>query len=366
MNAFICASPVQIIRAIQMKTTLSNFQEDADLFIVKVFDGADIIAHNIVSLNLFHNVESIEISTLEKPLFWIVYNRYFLKAIKRNNYQKLISFNVSGKLIDAIYNLNKNDPKFEYYCVEDCPSIYRIPEYPPYSKHHPNYIFGLRHAYFHIKNWYTSCPDFIDVPKSYHTEKKLLPPIDYMDDKIVSLLNKAFGYKEVSLLANADILFMDEGHYQDGVMVDDADYKLYMKIIGRYPTAHFLMKMHPRTQNNRYLGKIQIMDKSYIPWEVYAMNRARNCAKDLIQISICCGTMFSDKLMFNYEGTKILTAPLFYDKIRNNNDNAPRVCEKNTANIEHFRELYEEKGQFIVTYTEDELFGVLDKKLNNG
>lgn len=214
-----------------------------------------------------------------------------------------------------------------------------------------------------MTNWWTSCPDFINVPECYQTEKKYLPPIDYKDDELVSLINQVFGYKENESLNNADVLFMDESHYQDGLMIDDADYKLYMRIMERYPDAKFLMKMHPRTQHNRYTGKVEIMESSYIPWEVYVMNRARQGSRELIQISITCGTMFSDKLMFGYEGTKIFTAPLFYDKIRHGKDNAPRVSPEGTAVIEKFKSTYNDPNQFVITYSEDELFNTLDKKL---
>lgn len=361
MIAFTCSSPVQIMRAIQIKTTSKYFSDDADLFVVNMFKGARDVVSNLSGLDIFNNVELIELSELNKPLFALVYNGNELKQFKSTSYEKLVAFNVGGKQIDALYNLNKKNSKFEYHCVEDGPAIYRIPEYPAYPFYHPNRILGLDHAYFHMKYWWTSCPEFIEVPECYHTEKKYLPPIDYRNDELVSLINAAFGYQEDQQLAETDVLIMDESHYQDGLMIDDADYHMYARIAERYKGIKFLMKMHPRTQHNRYEGLFPIMKNSGIPWEVYVMNRAREESKPLIQISVSCSTMLSDKLMFGYEGPKIFMAPLFYDKIRHSNDNAPRVCPENTENIEKFRKTYANPGQFIITYSEQELYGALDR-----
>ncbi len=362
MIAFVCNSPVQIVRAIHLHLRISGFTEPADIFVSDLFPGSTQLVDNLNTTGFFNSACLVNQSGIDsKKMHSIVFSNTFSS---KNKYCKIVAFNAGSKLIDALYNLNKHTPGFEYHCVEDGPSIYKIPEYPDYAFYHPYRLLGLQHAYFHITNWWTSCPDFIDVPESYHTNKKYLPPIDYKDDELVNLINVVFGYKENKKLSEADVLIMDESHYQDNLMIDDADYKLYMRILERYPHAKFLMKMHPRTQHNRYVGKIDIMENSYIPWEVYVMNRARQNSRELIQISISCGTMFSDKLMFGYEGTKIFTAPLFYDSIKDTNDGAPRVSPEGTKKIERFRSTYNKPDQFVITYSEDELFATLDKRLN--
>lgn len=366
MNAFICNSPMQIMRAIQLKTSVDYFEEDADIFISDIFNGAIMVADNLRKQKIFQTVILVNQRELDsKKLLTIFYgNNYILQKFSFHSYQKLIAFNVSAKQIDILYNLNKFNEEFEYHCVEDAPNTCLIPEYSQNRWYHPNKFVGLEQPCYHISKWWTSCPELISIPEVYHTTKEKLPTINIFDEYLVRLINETFGYIKDKDLEEADVLIMDESHYQDGLMIDNADFKLYKKIKDRYKNAKLLVKMHPRTKDNRFEAEFKILKNSYIPWEVYALNRAKNKSKDLLQISICCTTMVSDKLLFDYEGTKIFMAPLFYDKIRTGNDNAPRVCLDSTARIEKIRDTYHDKNQFIIVDSEDALFTILNQKLS--
>lgn len=365
MIAFVCNSPVHIMRAIQLSKRERGFEGQADLFVSDIFRGADVLVKNLRQMSVFRKVVLVEMAKIDgAPLAELVYGRGPLgKMFRQGSYTKLVAFNTSSKQVDALYDLNSRRPGFEFHCVEDGPAIYTIPWYEDYPWWHVNRLIGLRHARFHIRYWWTSCPDYIRLPAGCPAEKRALAPIDLNDEELVRIIDQAFGYRRDEALERADVLIMDESHFQDGLMRDDADCKLYQKIVGRYPERNFLVKMHPRTKGNRYEGWVRTMKGSYIPWEVYVMNRARQKDKPLLQISISCATMLSDKLMFDHEGPKIFLAPLFYDKIRTERGQAPRVSPAATEKIAAFTSTYNRPESFAIVHTEEELFRALDRFL---
>lgn len=107
------------------------------------------------------------------------------------------------------------------------------------------------------------------------------------------------------------------------------------KIISKYSNVHFAIKLHPRTKVNRFEGLIPVIKNNNAPWELILWNRIISKKSDLLQLSIACGTMMSDKFLYDYEGPKMLLARLFLDIIKPINGYR-RVNEKlliNTKNL---------------------------------
>lgn len=368
MIAFICNSPVQVLRAIQMNMRIEAFSSSATLFLCSsFFDKAEIIAENLKAYSNFKNVYLVDDSMMDGQLLYktVREETEVIKVIKQRNYEKLVSFNVDSRLISLMYNLNRKNLGFEYHCVEDSPNLYGIPEFPNYNWYSREYLMGYRKPYLNIKYWWSSCPDLITIPKSYAASTALLPAINLDDEELLYIFNKVFGYADDEELNSADILIMDESHYQDGLMLDNSDFNLYCKIKERYPKKKIIMKMHPRTRHNRYTGIFTIMRNTFVPWEVYAINRAKQEMKELVQVAISCSTLVSDKLLFDYEGIKFYLGPLFYDKIRRTCEHdSLRVSEEQTNKIKLIREKYRDKNKFIIPNSEAEFFEKLDSVLN--
>lgn len=368
MIAFVCASPVQVMRAVHMKMRMELCNDSADIYIPYKCPGYKEIASNLEKISIFKNVYPVD-----KPIwkshvaFHLLFGHSALsKMIRRKSYTKLFGFNIEDEVTFALFNLNRNKKNFEYHCVEDGPNIYRIYEPKRHPWYHPFKILGIKQQAYHITRWWSSCSEFIVLPSSFYTTIEKLPIISVHDEEYIKAIDSVFDYKEIPELENADVLIMDESHYVDGLMIDNADVSFYKEIQKRYPDKQFLVKMHPRTQENRYKTDFEIMRSTSLPWELYVLNRHSKNNKDLIQISIVCGTMLSDRFMFGVEGKKIILAPLFYDKVKVPANGTPRVSEVETRQYECVKTRYHKPEDFIIAYSKEDVYTGLDRMLMEG
>lgn len=363
MNAFICHSPNQIIRAIQMKCRMPEFQDPADIFIGAAFNGYADVAGRLKDLGMFSAVYPIDTTGLKHPVGQMAFLRTrYTKCLKANKYTRIISFNIESEVAQVLYFFNRRNKGFSYDCAEDGPNIYTIYEPRRYAPLHPYRLIGLDRPCFHIHTWWSSCPDFIEVPDAFGAVKKKLPTLDAHDDALVQIINAAFDYKPDAALDACDVLIMEESHFTDGLMIGNADFNIYKKIKDTYPQSRFLVKLHPRTSVNRFEKDFPVMRSSHLPWELFVLNRMRQKNRPLLQISIACGTMLSDKLMFGDEGCKLILAPLFQEKIRPMNG-VSRVGDELIANYEKVRGTYTKPENFVIAHSEEELFAALDRFL---
>ena len=365
MIAFVCSSPVQVMRAINMKMRLEWCREAADVYITKNCAGVEKLYNNLGKEAVFENVYSLDVESLGGHIVFKLlygYNK-FHNFLKTKKYSKLIAFNIEGELTQALFNLNKNNDGFEYHCVEDCANIYPIYEPPKYTFIHPFKWIGVDRQAFHITTWWSSCPEYIEIPQSFKTNIRKLEPIDVHDTEYVDVVNRVFDYKDSPELDTTDILIMEEAFYQDGIMIDKADSNLFIEIKERYPKYNVLVKMHPRTKENRYEGKIRIMGKAEFPWELYLLNRVAKNKKEIIQVGIACGTLVSDMFMLGLEGKKIVLAPLFVDKLRVPQNGTPLLSEKKISDYEKIKSEYKKPENFIIAYDKQGVFCALDEML---
>ncbi len=364
MIAFVCGSPVQVMRAVHMKMRYEICKGKADIFITNFCSGHKQIAEKLDYLGIFDHVYEADISAIKRHMvFHLIYgNTLLAQTIRGQNYDKMFTFNIEGEVAQAIFAHNRDNPEFEHHCVEDGPNIYTLYEPPVYHWYHPFKWMGIDRQAYHITKWWTSCPEFIELPQSFHTEKEKLVPIDINDREYLEKINIVFSYEENTQLEEADVLIMEESHYTDGLMIDNADFELYNEIRKKYSRKKFLVKLHPRTKINRFAETFDVMYKPDIPWELYVLNRVHN-PKKLIQISIACGTMLSDRFMFGIEGKKVILAPLFYDKVRITNG-VKRINENETRKYELIKNTYKNPDDFVVAYSEANLYAALDRNFS--
>lgn len=362
MIAFVCASPIQIVRAFQLKTQLDEFSSKADLFLGHQVLSDSKLRERIRDTGIFENVYYIDTAKYQRAS--ALRHMYFSKSrgeLRRNKYDKLISFNIEGVVAQSLYNLNKKNKGFEFYCVEDGPTIYNIYLPKKYKWYHPYSFLDIEQPCYHMNVWWTCCPEYMEIPKEFTNTVKKLPKINIKNEALLNKVNYVFDYKDEAVLNNADLLIMEESHYTDGLLPGNDDYKLYMSIKEKYKDKRIVIKLHPRTIENRFDGKIDVLKGSKIPWELFVWNRLYNQSKPLMQISIACSTMLSDKLMFGSEAEKIMVARFFKEKISPING----YCRVNKHIIdiyERFRELYEMPENFQLPDNERKLFEILDEK----
>lgn len=362
MIAFVCASPVQVMRAVNMKMRYYWCSDKADIYITKWCPNRETLKNNLIVENIFDNVYALDIDSLGKhSVLKLIYGKNDIcRLLRSKSYDKLISFNIEDEITQALYNFNKKHKGFEYHCVEDCPNTYMIYEPQKYSWVHPYRYLGIEKQAYGINTWWSSCPKYIKLPQSFATHVEQLKPISKDDSEYLRLINRVFGYEDCTELDNADFLIMDEAYFEDGMMIDNTDFELFCKIKEHYPHNNFLVKMHPRTKNNRYVDNFTIMGKSELPWELYFLNRVASNKKPLVMIGIACGTLTSDRFMFGLDGKKIVLAPLFMNKLRIPNYGIPLITDERIKNYEAIRQEYKNRDDFFIVYNEDDVFDAID------
>ncbi|MBR1854633.1 MAG: hypothetical protein IJ794_16065 [Lachnospiraceae bacterium] len=359
MIAFSCASYIQLIRAFQMHMRMDLFMEEADLYLVhKMFDNPALL-NNIESTRVFRNVYYFDVETEGRMKLLKDWNS-FKKKFNNLDYNKLISFNVENVVSCFIYNHNKNHDRFEYHCAEDTPSIYKL--YIPKNKKHidPYKVLGLDRECFHIKTWWSGVPDLMNIPHMFTKDIRKLPTIDVNDKELLQTINNAFGYTGNMYMEDTDVLFMEESHYTDGILPSNMDCVLFTSIRERYPHLKMQIKLHPRTKDNRFEGVIDELDVSKLPWELIAWNRIKETEKPLVQVGIACGTLLSDKVLFDYEGPKIALIKMFKKAIQPK-DGIYRVDDWLVDSYVKFRNDFKKPENFYMPELEEDIYSAMDK-----
>lgn len=362
MIAYVCRTPVQLMRAIQIHLRMKEFCDVADMYLAGVCAN-DAYKKGLDELNIFEDVYMEPVQYRKGQVVRFMYgNSDYSKTLRKKKYDKLVTFNIEGITSQALYNIHKKNKNFEYHCMEDAPSI--SPLYTPQKYSWKNYQWWLRiqKECFYITNWWASRPEYMHLPICMSTKLKKLPEIAFDDKELLDIENKVFGFEECEQLATADALIMEESFYTDGNMIDNFDYKIFEEIKKKYPQKKFIVKLHPRTIENRFKNEFEILDAPGIPWELIIFNQGNSSKKDFLLISINCASIVSDLFMFNKEGKKIIMAPYFLDKVSLQNGH-PRFTQEDITNLYKVKNLYTQKDNFIIINNKEELFAALNKML---
>ena len=358
--AYICSTYVQIMRVFQIQKELDEFKGTADLYLVhEMFNNPEFI-ERLKKIGRFANIYYIDTNEYKKAkILAYIYGKKYKGILQKYPYDRVVSFNIEEAIAQALYNINKKNSGFEFHCVEDGPGAYEVYKPQKYGWNHPYKWIGIEKHFFEIKTWWTGCPDFMKFPSGCQFQVKKLPPIKVNDYDLLQSLNYVFAYKQDNVLKNVDCLIMEESHYTDGLLPGNEDYEIYKKIVIKYPNLKFAIKLHPRTVHNRFNNLVSTLENSTVPWELILWNRVASNQPDLLQISIACGTMMSDKFMFGYEGPKMLLAKIFMERIIAING-YKRVNQETIERYEKFRNGYNNPKNFMLPKNEDEVFTMLD------
>lgn len=368
--AFVCSTYVQLMRVFQLKTTTETFYGDADLYLVhEMFNNEEFIAR-LKSTKIFKNVYYFDVTEHKRAkLLFYIWGSKYKNVLRKYSYDKVVSFNVEEVISEALFNINKRNNGFEYHCIEDGPGAYEVYKPKNYGWLHIYKWLGIKKPFYNINKWWTGCPEYMEFPEGIDLNIVKLPNIDIKNYKLLEKLNFVFNYEEDSDLNKVDCLIMEESHYTDGLLPENDDFILYKKIIKSYPNIKFAIKLHPRTKRNRFENLVPTINNSSMPWELILWNRIISEQPELFQLSIACATMTSDKFLFDYEGTKMLLANIFINKLKSI-DGYMRVNKNTVAKYEKIKNLYKNPDKFMLPKNEEEMFRMLDilcieKKMEN-
>lgn len=356
MNLFLCKTPIQVLRAIQLTYYNVDGFGHSSICIFDTFDISKKIVSQLKDTDVFQEVYYVKNNDFKKGkcnYLRSFFEKNFLSNIVSNNSISSISiFNVDTYDSFAIYNQLKR--KVRVYYIEDAPMIYSFKT--PSKRNQFFYgIFGLKFPIFYVDGWYFSAPDLMKTINDAPVHR--LPYFNKNDKEFLDLVNAVFEYAEEPVLNQAKVIFMEESLYTDGILKNSADFYLYREIYHRYSDTNFAVKLHPRTRENRFKNELDVLEKSSIPWEVYLLNSQMN---NKIFISMACSTMISPKLLFSEEYRSILVYKLL-DKDAIRTDGSPYFDKEWINALEKLPKLYNDKEKVLVPESKEKLFDILDK-----
>ena len=347
MRAFIGTVPFTIIEAVHF--VIANNYDDADLYMVKVFDGADDVYKRIKETGVFQNVYLIEDVlltypiTIKKCINTVKNGRKFLREASNRIYDE-VYYNNSGWLINSIfytafYKANKNiKNKFLEHGFNSYTTVYS--DKPLYLRMLINLV-GLK------------CMDgtMLDEIHMFHPELMHMKhygkivkmvPLDRKNQRLVESLNHIFDYhREDDEFVNKSIIIMEQGPQK--FTFDKEGF--WTRVLKNIDKSKSIIKPHPR-QKNSTLGDngIKISNNHTLPWEIEILNID---IENKTQMTIFSGACVSPKLIFDEEPTVI-----FLYKILPIEDKVWGESFINFAN--QLGETYRDKEKFFVPETYEE------------
>lgn len=365
MIAFFCRTPIQVFRAVQLK--MEWFSDTVcDIYVFDSFTSSESIYHSLKNKNIFLNCYHIIDQSYMKEgkcaeIKALFARSSFKKLLEINYYDEIYLFNVYGICNTLIYNvLIKNNGSMIVNLVEDGPALYYFEPYNPNLIKRICYkLLGIKHYIKNIDFWWFSEPDYMDT--LFNGVKKKLPYAHKTDITFVNTINEIFGYAPDENVINADILIMEECYWSDGLLKDDSDYKLFKRIKDTFPDKKIVVKLHPRTRENRFKKEFTSIPANGIPWEVYALNM--NMERKIL-VSLSCGTMISTKMLYGEETYSLLLYPLLEERILCR-DGSKFLNNERKRRIENERRLYDNKNKYVIAKNFDMAINILNSWLKD-
>lgn len=310
MNRLIvCVTVYQLFNAINFRKSLFYSDDKVDIILIDKTNFSDIV-NNLNECNLFDNVYYVKSDKFYKDLFTKYFNnnkilkQIFLSSrIDLLNYNKIIKHyfkdtNFNGiydeiyianymRITNILYNYlldrNKNLKVFEY---EDGLGSYVVTR--------EKFKFLKDNLYVKLLNILgtkTLLPKLISGLYLYKPElycknddlvKLDIPKFNKNDFQNITLVNEIFDYKESDFFDRKYILF-EQPFKEDWVIAND--YELFEKIINQLGEENIIIKIHPRSKENRFskFKNVKIYD-GITPWEIMCMNE-KLTGKVLITVS---------------------------------------------------------------------------------
>lgn len=141
-------------------------------------------------------------------------------------------------------------------------------------------------------------PELLQVEMPYGIKR--IDKINSDDHAMLEMLNRIFAYDPCKSINQKYIVF-EEAYATDGERIED--YELISFVADLVGKDNLLVKLHPRTEINRFLELGIETDTRKIPWEVIQMNEDMG---EKVLISIASGSILASKLYFDEDVHSIL------------------------------------------------------------
>lgn len=351
------------MNALNLKLTLLK-NEAVDLIVLDHSKDNIIYYEELKKLDLFNDLfflKSRYMRTDNVKIKWLRYLKVINHYLRKNKLLKQsIGFNkkyeeffvcfpdIPSEII--YYHIKKNNPSVRLNMLEEGIYAYNYFSYQPnlLKKMFTNFIFGGK-TFKNYQRAYIYRPDFMEESRE-NIELKKLSFIDKNNKEIVQIFNNVFEYKNIDSVEVGQKVF-----YFDQLFPYQSINKSVIKLVDFIstkltPPFRLNIKLHPRTDENRFGNKVNIL-QTRVPFELIVAN---NEVKDKILISVFSSACLNPKIMFDEEPYVILLYKLIdLSMLRNLNERSFNLVYK-------VKESYKAKNKFFIPETFEELSEIID------
>lgn len=216
--------------------------------------------------------------------------------IKNPNYDAFM-FCANGIFLDGIFNVCKKvNPEMVCYRYEGSLTSYLHDHENKKGSTRARFekiikkIRKLDDVAMCVDKYYFFEPSLIQFENNYKIKK--MPKILEMEPEVKCILNKIFEFVPESNYISEDVIAFEDGNLF--YLNSEVEVSWYTESARRLGDR-FVVRLHPRTGNNRYDVKIVKTQVSLAPWEIYLLNQNMS-GKTLI--TCASGSVFTSLLYF--------------------------------------------------------------------
>ncbi len=356
-SLFCCSTPYQVMLA-AMISLQENIRDVSDIIITDTFGNSEKIYQKVTDSGFFNSVFYCRVkdiivtkninSKVKKALNYINYRDRVKEVVENKITYDSFYFNCEDIFaFNMITILKMQNPK----CV-----ICRYEEgYSSYTNTETNSRKSRDLIVF--RNKFIKNNPSLKIDRFYVFEPSLL--LREYDCQIVKInrnlsqntnfqnfIDYVFDAKNIADTYKKKIVIFEESFYVDGYDVGDVE--LYTSIIDKVGKGQVIIKMHPRSVDNRFehLG-VEVKKPDGIPWEAIVLSSEMN---DSIFISLGSGSVINSKMLAGSGSKGILLFKCMKDK--------PKAFGENYYKfVDGFNRKYPDG--LLVPDSRDELFSYL-------
>ncbi|MGY4687977.1 hypothetical protein [Petrotoga sp. DB-2] len=361
MILIVCSTPIQIMNALNLKLTLLK-NKAVDLIILDHSKDNVIYYEELKKFQFFNELfflKSRNMSGGNSEIKWIRYlktaNHYLRKnellkqstGFKKKYEEFFVCYpDIPSEII--YYLIKKNNPSVRLNMLEEgiFAYTYFLHKYSLLRRMFTNFIFGGK-TFKNYQKAYIYRPDFMEE-SGENIELKKLPFIDRNNNEIVQIFNNVFEYKNTDNTEwEQKVFYFDQPLQFQSInatvlkLVDFINAKLS-------PKFRLNIKLHPRTDKNKFGNKVSVI-QTRVPFELVVAN---NEVKDKILISVFSSACLNPKIMFDEEPYVILLYKLVDLSMLGHNERIFNIAHK-------VKESYKAKNKFFIPETFEELSEIL-------
>lgn len=354
MILFLANTPSQLLNAVVLSNT--EFRNDkCDLYYTSNIKEASNIFLKEGCLNAAYEItlvpEKLPRNLKISKMIVRIENSLKLNTIKRNlpsnpsQYTRVFLAGVGLRNIEIFYAIKKLNKRVKLSLYEEGTYEYcAFGEKKEWSKILFSYIFFGQYYLYESDSLYVYMPELV-VNRWENLIINRIPSL--IDQQVLrASINKAFEYKHTNIVDYSGKCIILEQAFQNQQFRIQQD-ALIKKVISCYGKNNVIIKLHPRSSENKYGSDIHYLNTK-LPFEIIALNE--DVSKGIF-VSITSSAITNFKVILNMEPTIIALYKLF--------DSNNKILVANQKFITRVKDICK-KNNFYIPANSNELIEILN------